>query len=106
MEEEIGKVFPVKAVAALALNPSGLGSGQTDGQERRGNGQFSRNITSLCPPQPPAEVITVTSSMTSRAVEKGNHITEWAAFLSPRPFEGQESAETQRIWDEPDARHG
>lgn len=103
MEEEIGEVFPVKAFAALALDPSGLGSGQTDGHERRRNRQFSRSIGPLCPL---AVVITVTSGMISRAIEKGNHITEWAAFLSPRPSEGQESAETQRIWGEPEAKHG
>jgi hypothetical protein len=41
MEEETGEIVPVKAFTALVLDHSDLGSGQTDGQERRGNRESS-----------------------------------------------------------------
>lgn len=99
MEEEAGEFFPVKALTSLALVHSDLGSGQTDGQERRGNREFFRSIT-------PKHTHSSGHHCDLWGCRERKPITEWAAFLSPQPFEGQGSAETQRIWDEPEAKHG
>lgn len=83
MEEEIGENVPVKAFTALALD---LGSRQTDGQERRGNREFSRSITPIHSSDHHCDLWG-----DLRGYRKGcNHTMEWADFLSPQPLKVRE----------------